>query len=250
MILVGLDSWVFNDEWNKSCAVYNDFKIIQEIDRDSKVMLKAIISDWISGKWTFKDLDIYAHNIGFNGCVKDNGFMYDGSYYYGEIYRNPQASADYQFADTLKRISDGRSRFEWGEHIDEDTVKQLENLLLYCNEKNISVVGFITPFAPSIYKEMEKGGHYGYLGEIEPMCEMLFEKYGFEFYNFASGESLGLTDDYFVDGFHGSEVLYGYIVKKMVERDSEISKYINQKRLDNLLENTFSTLVFNNPDKR
>lgn len=249
VIIVGLDAWVFNDAWNKGCTAYNEFQEITPVDRSTPSLMTSIMKDWVKRKWTVGKLKLYPENIGFNGRVKDEGFMLDGSYYYGYLYRAPEEATDYGFVDTLNRIENGISRFEWGEHIDEDTVQQLESFLSYCAENDIQIIGFLAPFAPSIYKTMSESGNYGYLSEIEPVCTSLFERYGFEFYNYMDGATLNMDDDCFIDGFHGSEIVYGYMLKDMKSQGSIIESYINEEKIDTLLENAYSGLVFENPDR-
>ncbi len=246
-MILGLDVWVFNNAWNKDCDKYNSFQEINEIDRETIPLMKAIFKDWVSKKWTIKDLKRYPNNIGFNGRVKDNGFLYDGSYYYGDLYRDPTSSADYEFIDTKNRISEGVQRFEWGEHIDKDTLRQLNNLLSYCRNKEIVVIGFLAPFAPSVYDMMNKSGHYGYLDEIVPSCIELFDEYGFEFYDYMDGQKLSLTDDYFLDGFHGSDIVYGRVLTDMAKNNSSIKEYIDSDHINELINNAYSEYVFEDP---
>lgn len=249
-ILLGLDAWVFNDAWNRQCEDYNDFVKIVEISRSKGAMLKGIIADWLKGKWTFDSLDDYPYNIGFNGRIKDSGFMYDGSYYYGYIYRAPEVQEDYLFVNTLDRIEYGKYRFEWGDNIDQDTLVQLQNLLTYCKDNNIYVIGFVAPFAPTIYETMKESGNYGYIKEISPACEKLFNEYGYEFYDFIDVSNLNVTDDCFIDGFHGSEIVYGYMLEDMISRGSIIIQYIDISTTKSLLQNTFDGRTFYDPDKR
>ncbi len=249
-VIVGLDAWVFNDAWNVGCATYESFQEIEEVDRGTIPLMKSIFKDWLLGKWKAADLNLYPGNIGFNGRVKDDGFMYDGSYYYGDMYRDPSSSWDYEFVDTHNRISNGVSRFEWGNHIDEDTLKQLENLLSYCKDNDIRVIGFLAPFAPSIYDLMDETGNYGYLGEINPACTELFNKYGFEFYDYMDGGKLDLTDEYFIDGFHGSEIVYGNILKDMVAHNSSVEKYVDIGQIDELINHAYSGYVCEDPFSR
>ena len=248
IILLGLDSWVFNDAWNKQCQKYNYFREIQEVNTSTGRLLISIIADWFIGKWKRADLDLYPDNIGFNGRVKDKGFMFDGSHYYGDVYRFPEIQQDYQFADTLQRISNGNSRFEWGEDIDDDTLNQLNELLLYCKEHQINVIGFLPPFAPSIYAKMIDSKNYGYLSKITPACKILFDKYDFEFFDYLNVENLNITDDFFIDGFHGSEVVYGYVLKDMFVKNSSVKNYIDLEQIETLIENKYNGLVFSNPD--
>lgn len=248
-VIVGLDAWVFNDAWNRERADYNDFEKIEETDRSKTTLIKSIMADWFSKKWTMADLELYPNNIGFNGRAKDCGFMSDGSYYNGDIYRDPTLSTDYKFSDTLYRINNGVQRFQWGENIDPDTLKQLNNLLFYCKTNNINVIGFLAPFAPSIYEEMSESGNYHYLDEIAPACQDLFNQYEYEFYNYMDGTSLNMTDNNFLDGFHGSEIVYGHILEDMIENGSSVGRYVDLNRTKRLLENAYDDFVFEKPDK-
>ncbi len=250
VVMIGLDAWVFNDAWNASRTGYNGFQEIKEVDRGTIPLMNAVVRDWILKKWSADDLNLYPGNIGFNGRVKDNGFMYDGSYYYGDIYREPASSGDYEFSDTKKRISNGIRRFQWGEHVDDETVSLLEDLLSYCKKRDIKVIGFLAPFAPSIYDIMEESGNYGYLGEVAPACSEVFDRYDYEFYDYADGERLGMTDEYFLDGFHGSCLVYGRILEDMAESGSGIGQYVDLEQIKYLIENAYSEYVFDDPFSR
>lgn len=227
ILILDLDSWVFNDNWNKFEKDYTEFEEIIPVERTKIVMAKQILLDFINEKWTFESINRYPNNVGFNGRIKDDGFYSDGSYHYGEVGRDITLSTDYGFVDTFNRIDAGKLRFEYGEHIDEDTLAQLEELLEYCADNNIYVVAYQAPFAPSVYERMAESGNYGYLEEISPACEKLFNKYGFEYYDYSDVSGLGITDEYFVDGFHGSEVVYAMIIDDIVKRCSNIRGYVD-----------------------
>ncbi len=250
IMLLDLDAWVFNAGWNWVCEDYSEFKEIKRKNRNIFSMTKTIVQDYVNGKWDFDDLALYANNEGFNGKVKDTGFMYDGSYYYGFLYRYPEESTDYQFVNTLSRIEEARDYFEYGEHVDQNTLEQLESLLQYCQKNEIYVIGYLAPFAPRVYKTMAESGNYGYLEEISPACRELFEKYGFAYFDYGNGAELGVTDAYFVDGFHGSDVVYGLMVEDMIKSDETLASCINDEKLEELLANAFSEVVFENPDTR
>ena len=57
------------------------------------------------------------------------------------------------------------------------------------------------------------------------------------------GDVLGTDDSYYIDGFHGSEVVYANIIKDMLNHHSSIGEYINEDALDDLLENPYSNLL-------
>lgn len=244
MIILGLDEWVFNPAWNSSCNTYTDYIAIEMVDRSKIVMLTDMIRDYTRGEWKISEINNYEMNYGFNGRIRDNGYLWDGSYYYGYTYREPECQNDYMFADTIERIEENRSRFEWGDRVDDETVTFLEELLKYCKENNIYVIGFAPPFAPSVYDKMIKSGHYEYMLEIDPICEELFAKYGCEYYSYMDGTLLGVDDTYFVDGFHGGEVVYGYIVQDMIAKGSDICKNVNEEKLTSLIRERYSSLSF------
>lgn len=114
IILLGLDEWVFNDAWNETCPKYSDYTAITLIDRNKLVMTENIMKDYARGKWSFNEIKNYDMNYGFNGRIRDKGFQWDGSFYYGNVYRKPELQEDYLFVDTLSRIDGGYGGFEWG----------------------------------------------------------------------------------------------------------------------------------------
>lgn len=250
ILIIGLDTWVFNDAWNQGLPDHDEFIPINKTERSMGALMKTIRSDWKSGKWSFAELENYAANLGFNGKIRDSGYMYDGSHYNGYLYRYPELQRDYMFADTLARIQGGHSRFEYGQHIDADTLRQLEELLSYCKAHDIYVIGFQPPFAPSIYDTMAASGNYGYLPEVAPACRTLFSQYGFEFYDYVDGETLGVDDSCFNDGFHGSEVTYGRIVADMAKNGSVLAGYIDLEKVEYLVDHAYSGQTFYDPDAR
>lgn len=228
IIILGLDMWVFNDTWNKNLSSYDDYRQIQPANRNTSSMLKAIINDWFSRKWSVNQLNLYPDNIGFNGRIKNNGFRYDGSYYYG----NPSTYEPNRFDDTTERILNQGYRFEWAEHIDYDSITKLDDLLDYCVQNNIYVIGFMPPFAPDIYKSLTTGENYAYLQEIYPVCNPLFNKRNFELYDFSNGSSLKMSEKDFVDGFHGNEYVYAQIITDISTNSKVLQNCINPESLN------------------
>lgn len=232
LIILGLDEWIFNDEWNQYCTVYSEYQSVTVNNRNKWSITWSMIIDLIEGKWNFRKIENFSENYGFNGCIRENGFAWDGSYYYGDVYRNPESQKDYMFADTFERIDYGRYRFEWGEHADnQKAIEQLKDLLTYCKSNNIFVIGFTPPYAPSVYDKMTSSGNYGYLTEISPKCEMIFKSFGYEYYDYMNSALLGMDDTYFVDGFHGNDAAYAYIIDDMIKQGSRLDKYVDKNRL-------------------
>ena len=244
VIILGLDCWVFNDNWNRGLMHYEDYRAIEKTKRSKLSLVKALISDWNAKKWSRDTLSFFPNNIGINGIVKNNGFRNDCSYCYGDTYLHPESQPDYQFMDTIERINNGVSRFEYGDHIDSETIKLLDNLLAYCEGSGIYVVGFTAPLAPGIYERMEHSGNYGYLDEIVPECNRIFSEHGFGLYDYLDGESLGYGDEYYVDGFHGGDIVYAEIVKRIAEHVTEVAFCVDYDLLLEIVKNNEDFLVF------
>ena len=162
------------------------------------------------------DILNYPGEIGFNGRIKQNGFQRDGMYFYGDIYRHPEQATDYQFKDTLERIETGTRRFEYGDEIYEKTIKDLEGLIKYCKEQGITVVGFLAPVAPTIIDTMMASGNYRYIEQIPGVCSRIFDKYEYTFIDLLDMQEYGFGDESYIDGFHGSQVVYAVIAKTAV----------------------------------
>ena len=71
-----------------------------------------------------------------------------------------------------------------------------------------------------------------------------------EIYDYADGAALGVTDAYFVDGFHGSEVTYAYLLKDMAAKNQSVKDAVNLKKMDELICGRYSEKVFFDPDER
>lgn len=241
-LILGLDSWVFNEKWS---GTYHPLSK-REVSKVS--IVKRIADDYFSHKWTLKQFLTGYDNIGFNGIIKGNGFRKDGSYYYMDTYLYPEKQNDYCFKDTFSRIRQGSARFEYGESVSQDTVQYLEKLLEFCSQREIFVIAFITPYAPSVVKKMEETGGYSYLNKIAPALQGMFDRYGYELYDFTNIKQLGCDNSYFVDGFHGGDVAYGMLIREMCQKNSRIKKVVNEDMLRKMLDGKFSNLLFDAPD--
>lgn len=240
-IILGMDSWVFNETWIKENQ--QEYSTIVQNDINKVGLCKRIFEDYLRGKWRYSNFINRYDNIGFNGIVKGTGFMKDGSYYYGAIYRNP----DYNFDKSYERIENGSLNFRYGNKVAEESVQYLKEFLDYCNKKNIKVIGFIPPYAPAVIEKMEQSSNYEYMGKIADEVEPIFDEYDFEFYDYIDVSFLECDDTYFVDGFHGSEVVYGKMLVDMCEKGSDLKNMIDAPQLENLIENRYSNLVYFEP---
>lgn len=246
VIILGIDFWLFNEKFIGNYPECPCYATITQVERSFNAILKEIIQDAQKEKWTLPQLNNYASEIGLNGRIKQSGFRRDGTYYYGDVYRAPENADDYQFKDTLKRIDEGSRRFEYGSDVYDKTVDELDQFLSYCMEREIKVVGFLPPVAPTVYNAMISSGNYGYVEKIPDICKKAFDEYGYYFEDLLNMSLFGIEDDYYIDGFHGSEIVYAIITKELVLHNQTLQQYVNYEALLDKLNNRYNNLVFDN----
>lgn len=249
-LIVGLDAWNFNAETDRHEPVYDSFQQIVKSESSKISIIKRIGVDYFKGKWKIHDLFQRYDNLGFNGIIYGDGFRKDGSYFYRHNIANPQDSEDYEYRDTFARIETGTSGFEYGGEgeINTETLQCMEAFLTFCKGKDIMVVAFLPPYAPSVYDRMRDAGEYSYIDEIGPAVKELCDKYGYEIYDFTDIRQLGCDDSYFIDGFHGSEVAYGMMLREMCRDNSKLGEVIDTEKLDDCISDRFSNQLFVEPE--
>ncbi len=247
VMILGLDPWVFHDGWNEGCPSWNEYKKITYHKRENMEIVRSLVEAYQAGKWELHDLKNYPENCGLNGIVKNNGYRWDGSYYYGEDYRDAETTSEKRLRDTFDRIKVGEGRFAWGTKVSERTLALLEELLSYCKAEGIEVIGFFPPLAPSVYAAMTESENYTYVASLMQETTPLFTRYGYQVFDYLDGESLGVSDEAFIDGFHGSEVVYGLLILDMLPSSKPLQKIIDAARLQELYEQRYSELTFTIP---
>ncbi len=247
-LIVGLDAWNFNAETQRHEDIYDSYQQIVKSDKSKLSIVKRVGVDYFRGKWKISDLFHKYDNIGFNGIIYGDGFRRDGSYFQREMITNPQNSEDYEYKDTFERIETGTAGYEHGGGVNAETLQCLEMFLAFCEERDIRVITFLPPYAPSVYDRMEETGEYGYIGEIEPAVKALCDKYDCEVYDFTDIRKLGCDDSYFIDGFHGGEVAYAMMLREMCREDSRLSEVTDIEKLENRIDTRFSNKLFVEPE--
>ena len=174
--------------------------------------------------------------IGLNAIVNGVGFRNDGSVQSGtSILHHPTAQEVEQ--DGLKLMSVNMNYYSRGDHVVESRLNETENLLRYAKDRNIFVIAFSPPFAPSLYAHMMVDGGYQYLPELALRLKALFEQYHFAYFDFSNAAALGATDDEMIDEGHASELLSLKMYIRMLEDLPEVlGKYSDLTYLQQVLE--------------
>lgn len=182
------------------------------------------------------------NRLGSAALFQDSGFLQDGSYYYGNVYK------DYGKNIEDIKISVDNEDFVWlteSPDIDPSALESLDRFLSLCDEKDIFVIGSIPPIAVSVlpYIENHKDDTCRYVYQIYPEAKKIFDKYGYEIYDYTDLRSFEIDDSYFVNWIHGGEVSFLRMVIDMDERGSILNEYTDLSYLKTLYENRFSNLT-------
>lgn len=237
-ILISIDQWMFNENWDQLKS-FKDKSFWRKAYSFTPTFstIQSVYGDVIRGKYFLPEGPDSAGIawIGLNAIINQKGFRNDGSIAYGSEILGPNFKPvfkpDSVFDDTFKRIERGRNRFEFGKKPNPLAYQRLELALRYCREKNISVVGFLPPFAPMVNDKLQASEKHAYMFDIFPRLQSLFEEYGYNVYDFTSAQEFGSFDEEFIDGFHGGEVTYTRILLEMAKSDTSFASVIDSPRL-------------------
>jgi hypothetical protein len=248
IIIIGLDQYFFNVNWNNNnkfdslgySKSLNNPPTVISIILDSYT---KIFKDVRENKIQFSKLFEFerSQRIGISAIMKSDGFLNDGSYRYGSKITSQEKWTDYQFKDTFYRIENGNNRFEYGNDVSEAVLKELDKILSYCKQKQIYVIGFLPPFAPSVINKMKaKGSKYDYIWQINSRLTPMFERYSYGFFDFTDMTNFGSKDSEFIDGFHGSDITYAKLFVAMSKVDPVLSKFSNLKQIELSLSHPYN----------
>ncbi|MBN7812918.1 hypothetical protein J0A68_18320 [Algoriphagus sp. H41] len=255
VLVVGLDQWMFNPHWDQADAMYEtdyfDPQSVRISETPKPQQIEAFWRDWLSGSYALKKSELasgadFQTVIGLNGNYFAMGFRDDGSFYYGAkvagLLRGDSTIQDFGFRDTFERIDRGVARFEYGSELNAKAMQKLDELVTFCEDKGIKLIAFLPPFAPSVAKRLSDSGKHDYLWMLPGQLDKALSGTGAELWDFTDVQSLGIGDDAFLDGFHGSEYCYLKMVANMVERHSVLERYVDLDRIEKLAAQPKNTL--------
>lgn len=241
-LIIGLDQWMFNKEWNTINR--NDNKIKEDFTNNTSKSiftglekLNLVYDDIIHKQLNFHKVYQKSNRelIGLNATLNFTGFRNDGSMFYGKQINNLQKKStdteDYLFKETFTRINNANRRFEYGNFADEKAIKTLEKLLHFCKNKNILVIGFLPPYANEVYEKMQKTNNYNYINDLNQKLPPIFMNFGFDFYSFNKLKDFDSNDNEAIDGFHGGERAYLRLLIKMLNNNSKLKNICNKNKL-------------------
>ena len=169
--------------------------------------------------------------LGLRAIRDGHGFRNDGSEQYGDFLIAHFLYPENERARHLSLLENGQDMYARGDAVSETALSQLDALLQKCQQRGITVIGFLPPFMPTLYQQMIEGGHHSYVQQLPARLQALFEQRRGSFFDFSDSRTLGASDTDFFDGWHASERIYLRLYIQMLEA------------LPNLL-GSYSDLVF------
>ena len=153
-------------------------------------------------------------NIGLPSVLEGYGYRNDGSLDRGSTSTiqadradiSSQISSEVSLVDS--DIKNGKSdNINYGPSLSESNISEIENFLSIANSRNIYVIGYLSPYALEIYKEMQsRQDAYGATYREAPAAlSKIFEKYGYDFYDMRDLSTIGSSDSELYDSEHPTE---------------------------------------------
>ncbi|HVU14074.1 MAG TPA: hypothetical protein VHD90_22500 [Phototrophicaceae bacterium] len=251
VVIIGLDQPWFNDAYVNDSPVpppTNDFANIFMINR-------SFLQDVVAGQEF--DIGHYLKRVepGHGGlalglrAIRDgHGFRNDGSEQYGDFLVAHWLDMPTERRHHLDMLHAGQDMYVDGDTVSPSRLQQLNDVLAWCQQRGIFVIGFQPSFMPSLYPQLIGDGQHTYVTKLDAAIQPIFQKYGDAYFNFADSSKLGATDDDFFDGWHASEQinmrLYMQMLKALPDPLGQYSDLSFLQTTDANVKDTFE--VFGN----
>ncbi len=99
--------------------------------------------------------------------------------------------------------------------------------------RGVKVFTFIPPLAPEVFAAMKEGKNSTHSIFFRLKDEL--EKYGIEVMDFSNPRDLGSSHCEFIDGFHGGEITYARVLRRMAARWPTLMPYVKMNMLDKII---------------
>lgn len=239
VIIIGLDKEILVAKPSPSKEIKESILPVR-FTRIIVTMSRRVYLDYISHKNSFTDLmqaSKQTSAIGLSALLHGNGFRSDGSYRYGSAVAD-QGRLPYVEAQVNQSVLDVTNK---NNSLVEEETQNLKNnltsisrILTLGREKRIIIIGIMPPYPTSIYKAMI--GKDGTLEEISTKLSQIFKDEKSIFFDLSSLDTFGGLDTEFVDGIHGTDVMYLKMISYIVSNTNVLHEYTNSLLLNQLLK--------------
>jgi hypothetical protein len=241
VVLLNLDPWQLT--LPHQAAPPEDLTKAERLGTLLRINWRKVYSDYFSGKFSLRDLPWSSHNsaIGLNALVNREGFLNDGSYFYGRAVEDPEHSADVNrqiIAGKIAHVQADRSTLDFGTTLLPENLEALRTLLELFKKRNIHVIGFIPPYPHSIYRELmsQDDAHSDLVRKQSKLLADTFNAYRFSFIDYTDAASAHIPDSEFVDGTHFTDKASLRMLIDMTRHDTVLERYVSLPGLSALLD--------------
>lgn len=242
-ILLTVDFWMFNENWDEFYPKENLLDLTENTASELKYipstfLLRNIWRDIIKGVYPLNQ-KFQTNYFGLNAQIYNNGFRKDGSYQYGnqvsKLLSDDKSAGDYKNHTTLDFIKNGKGRFACSTDISESALSQLRTALDFFANQEIEIYLLLPPYAPEVYNTLtnQKQSCYAYHDMVISALEDIEYSYSnVTFIDFSLFNKEEFNQNYYIDGYHGGEVLYYEMLKYI--SNSSIKDAIKLKNIEHL----------------
>ena len=250
VVILGLDPWMF-----KPGHTSEDAK--QQIGFWDKVQTflgggwRVPYTDFAQHKFTINELmrtNTQSQDIGLNALLYKNGFLNDGSYFYGKTITSAQPAEALQelIFTKVATIHADRSSYEYGTTTDQLSLADVNAMLAYAHEHNIYVIGFIPPYQPTVYAELVSTND-AYSSEVQQLSidfSQVFQQYQFPFHDFTNSRRANIKPTEFIDDVHASDKADLRILIDIAQKDRVLQSFVSVSSLMTIFSNTSSDYIY------
>ncbi len=211
VVIIGLDQWRFQENWK----LQRDEAAIAEASTPVRYWqaIGHVTNAMIGEGATLKSLVdvVVPHNkqqgvLGISAILGTGGYIYDGSFQIApKLWAKAQSNIQIVAEGIVQADEKMFKYFPYAEGLATSSFETLQDILQIASDSNIYVIGYFSPFPPTIYVAMQTSGNFAYVDEAAAQLEAVFEDFGFSFFDFTDGSRLGGSDAEFWDSLHPTE---------------------------------------------
>jgi hypothetical protein len=174
--------------------------------------------------------------IGLYALITHSGYRPDGSMSRGDAaemlaLRNRAPALVEQ---EVAKINSEKSVFGYDTLVSDQNLAALKSFLALCKEKNIYVVGYLSPYAFEIYQKIEsmEGPDGDRLRSVPPVISSIFAQHGFTFFDVRDIRLIGSSDDELYDAGHTTEKSTLKLLRYLAPREPHLASYLDTDSLN------------------
>lgn len=241
-----LDKRYFTEEYKGKFSTEEDTFITQFRKLIGKP-LRLVYLDYFSHRYSLHDLvnaSIHTNNrIGLWALVSGTGYRLDGTHQ--EEYATKRLDRKNLLHREIESRLDQITHYDLTllqkeEALIPKNIKALNDFLLLCKERNITVIGFIPPDPREVSALISRDNTPYSQSQIKLTNSIasMFLDNNQKFFNLSSIEGFGGSDDEFIDLIHGGDLLYARAFLFMATQDVSLRQHINVKALQEMIKST------------